>query len=188
MFKRWIIEKWQFYAEKIAYLVDLFKWSAKKNPNWALSSRVGNLGSGLILENIGVNHWETNWMFSRIIPDPRIFTTPLKIAWFGFLLGIYLNQFCYVFGGKISKSLTFSGTKNSSEICHVNSYTAGLQIFFSRLVGRSDPWNKKRWVIFWNNGPEHIKLTTVDIWEVYFTYTLTQTLVCIYVYWLLIIQ
>ena len=27
--------------------------------------------------------------------------------------------------------------------------------------------------------PKHIKLTTVDIWVVYFTNTLTQTLVCI---------
>ena len=31
-------------------------------------------------------------------------------------------------------------------------------------------------------GPRHIKLTTVDIWVVYFTYTLTQTLVSINVY------
>ena len=31
-------------------------------------------------------------------------------------------------------------------------------------------------------GPSIIKLTTVDIWVVYFTYTLTQTLVSIYVY------
>ena len=56
--------------------------------------------------------------------------------------------------------------------------------FFSRSVGQSDPWSKKCWVIFWNDGPKHIKLTTVDIWVVYFTYTLTQTqtLVCIYVY------
>ena len=29
---------------------------------------------------------------------------------------------------------------------------------------------------------KHIKLTTVDIRVVYFTYSLTQTLVCIYVY------
>ena len=29
-------------------------------------------------------------------------------------------------------------------------------------------------------GPKHIKLTTVDIWVVYVTYTLTQTLKCIY--------
>ena len=30
---------------------------------------------------------------------------------------------------------------------------------------------------------KHIKLTTVDIWVVYFTYTLTQTLayVCVYI-------
>ena len=54
--------------------------------------------------------------------------------------------------------------------------------FFSWLVGQSDPWSKKWWVIFWNGGPKHIKLTTVDIWVVYFTYTLTQTLVCIYMY------
>ena len=59
--------------------------------------------------------------------------------------------------------------------------------FYSRLVGRSDPWSKKWWVIFWNDGPKHIKLTIVDSWVVYFTYTLTQTLVYIYVYWLLII-
>ena len=49
--------------------------------------------------------------------------------------------------------------------------------FFSRLVGRSDPWSKKWWVILWYDGPKHIKLNTVDIWVVYFTYTLTQTLV-----------
>ena len=53
---------------------------------------------------------------------------------------------------------------------------AGLQIFSSRLVGRSDPWSKKWWVIFWKDVPKHIKLATVDIWVVYFTYTLTQTL------------
>ena len=37
---------------------------------------------------------------------------------------------------------------------------------------------KKWWVIFWNDGPKHIKLTTVDIWVVYLIYTqsLTQTL------------
>ena len=33
-----------------------------------------------------------------------------------------------------------------------------------------------------NDGPKYIKLTTVDVWVVNFTYTLTQTLVCIYVY------
>ena len=33
-----------------------------------------------------------------------------------------------------------------------------------------------------NDGPKHIKLTPVDIWVVYFKYTLTQTPVCIYVY------
>ena len=56
----------------------------------------------------------------------------------------------------------------------------------SRLVGLSDPWSKKWWVIFWNDGPKHFKLTTGDIWVVYFTYTLTQPLVCIiYIYcWL----
>ena len=61
--------------------------------------------------------------------------------------------------------------------------------FFSRLVGRGDPWSKKWWVIFWNDGPKHIKLTTFDIWVAYSTYTLTQTLVCtyMYVYGLLII-
>ena len=32
----------------------------------------------------------------------------------------------------------------------------------------------KRWA-------KYIKLATVDIWVVYFTYTLTQTLVCIYI-------
>ena len=37
---------------------------------------------------------------------------------------------------------------------------------------------KNLWVIFWNDEPKHIKLTTVDIWAVYFTYTLTQTLLC----------
>ena len=60
--------------------------------------------------------------------------------------------------------------------------------FFSRLVGWSDPWSKNWWDIFLNEGPKHIKLTTIDIWEVYLSYTLTQTLVYIYVNWLLIIQ
>ena len=43
--------------------------------------------------------------------------------------------------------------------------------FFSRLVGRSDPWSKKWRVIFWNDEPKHIKLTTIDNFEVYFTYS-----------------
>ena len=47
--------------------------------------------------------------------------------------------------------------------------------FFSRLVGRRDPWSKNWWAIFWNDGPTHIKLTTVDIWVVHFTYILTHT-------------
>ena len=34
----------------------------------------------------------------------------------------------------------------------------------------------------WWARPKHIKLTTIDIWVVYFIYTLTQTLVCIYMY------
>ena len=49
--------------------------------------------------------------------------------------------------------------------------------FFSRLVSLSDPWSKKWWVIFWNDGPKHIKLNNFEIWVVYFTYILTQTLV-----------
>ena len=49
--------------------------------------------------------------------------------------------------------------------------------FFKRLVGRSDPRNKKWWVIFWNDGPKHMKLITLDILVVCFNYTLTQTLV-----------
>ena len=60
----------------------------------------------------------------------------------------------------------------------IDSYRQGFR-YFSRLVGRSDPWSKKWWVIFRNDGTKHIKLTTVDIWVVYFTYTLTQTHVCI---------
>ena len=47
-------------------------------------------------------------------------------------------------------------------------HRAELQIF-SRWVGQSDPWSKKYWVIFGNDGPKHIKLNTVDIWVVYFT-------------------
>ena len=60
----------------------------------------------------------------------------------------------------------------------IKGYSAGLQIFL-RLVGRSDPWSKKRLVIFCNDWPKHIKLNTVDIGVVYFTYILTQTHVCI---------
>ena len=56
-------------------------------------------------------------------------------------------------------------------------YLQGFR-YFSRLVGQSDPWSKKWWVIFWNDGPKHIKLTTVNIWVVHFTCTLTQTLEC----------
>ena len=57
---------------------------------------------------------------------------------------------------------------------------------FSRLVGRSDTWSKKWWVIFWNDEPKHIKLNTVVIWVVYFTYTLTQTLLYTHMYSLLL--
>ena len=41
---------------------------------------------------------------------------------------------------------------NSTSVCYI-----GLQgfKFFSRLVGRSDPWSKKWWVIFWNDAPKH---------------------------------
>ena len=52
----------------------------------------------------------------------------------------------------------------SSQVCRASD-------FFSRLVGRSDPWSKKWQVIFWNDGPKHIKLTTVDIFVIYFTYS-----------------
>ena len=51
----------------------------------------------------------------------------------------------------------------------------GIQIFFQDLW--ADVTHGAR-----NDGPKNIKLTTVDIWVVYFTCTLTQTLVCIYVY------
>ena len=59
-------------------------------------------------------------------------------------------------------------------------------IFFQDWWAEVTHEANKRWVIFWNDGPKHIKLATVDIWVVYFTYivyftyTLTQTLVCIY--------
>ena len=56
-----------------------------------------------------------------------------------------------------------------------------LQIFF-KIGGPVCPIEQKWCVIFLDDGPKHIKLNTVDIWVVYFTYTLTQTLVCIYVY------
>ena len=55
----------------------------------------------------------------------------------------------------------------------------GLQIFF-KIGGPKWPMKQKRWINFWNDGPNHIKLTTVNIWVVYFTYTLTQTLECIH--------
>ena len=32
--------------------------------------------------------------------------------------------------------------------------------FFSRFASQSDPWSKKKWVIFWNDGPKHIKQLT----------------------------
>ena len=35
---------------------------------------------------------------------------------------------------------------------------------------------------FRNDGTKHIKLTTVDIWVVTFTYTLTQTRMYAYMY------
>ena len=40
--------------------------------------------------------------------------------------------------------------------------------FFFKLGGPNDPWSKIWWVIFWNDGPKHIKLTTADIWVLYF--------------------
>ena len=39
---------------------------------------------------------------------------------------------------------------------------------------------KKWWVIFWNDGPKHIKLTTVDIWVV--TYLHTDTHTCMHIF------
>ena len=63
----------------------------------------------------------------------------------------------------------------------LNKVISGLQIFFP-IGGPNPPWSKEWWVIFLNDGPKHIKLTKVDILEVYLTYTLTQTLVCIHVY------
>ena len=80
-----------------------------------------------------------------------------------------------------SYTTNFATCKNLIIIIWFSYESQGFR-FFSRLVGRSDPWSKKWWVIFWNDGPKHIKLTTVDIWVVYFTYTLTQTLVCTYMY------
>ena len=53
--------------------------------------------------------------------------------------------------------------------------------FFSRLVGRSDPWSNGG-SFSEMMGSKPIRLTTVDIWVIYFTYTITQTLVCIYLY------
>ena len=42
---------------------------------------------------------------------------------------------------------------------YLNSVTSpGLQIFF-KFGGPMWPMEQKRWVIFWNDGPKHIKLT-----------------------------
>ena len=59
-------------------------------------------------------------------------------------------------------------------------YIQGFSLFLG-LVGRSDPWSKKWWVTIGNDGLKHIKLTTVDIWVVYFTYTVhTDTDTCMH--------
>ena len=54
-----------------------------------------------------------------------------------------------------------------------NRLTAGLQIFF-KIGGPKWPMEQKMVGHFRNDGPKHIKLTTVDIWVVQLTYTLTQ--------------
>ena len=43
---------------------------------------------------------------------------------------------------------------------------------------RSDTWSKKWWVIFWIDGPKHIKLNTVDI----ILYLHTDTDTCMHMY------
>ena len=44
------------------------------------------------------------------------------------------------------------------DIDHQNQQKDGLQIC-SSLEAEANPWRKK-WVIFWNDGPKHIKLNT----------------------------
>ena len=56
----------------------------------------------------------------------------------------------------------------------------GFQIFF-KIGGPKWPMEQKVVNHFLKWWAQHIKLSTVDIWVVYFTYTLTQTLLCIYV-------
>ena len=60
---------------------------------------------------------------------------------------------------------------------HLNIYinpSSGLQIFF-KIGGPKWPMEQKWRVIFWNDGPKHIKLTTVNILVVYLTNTDTDT-------------
>ena len=76
----------------------------------------------------------------------RTWPIPYRYAWVP-----YHDTFRYL----LVKNLVISNLKIYIQ--------AGLQIFFSRIVGRCDPWSKKWWVIFWNDRPKHIKLTTIDI-------------------------
>ena len=64
---------------------------------------------------------------------------------------------------------------------HNDSYQDQHFRFFQDWWAKVTHGAKKWWVICWNEWPKHIKLSTVDIWVVNFTYTLTQTLVCIYI-------
>ena len=52
--------------------------------------------------------------------------------------------------------------------------TSGLQIFF-KIGGPKRPIEQKWWVIFWNDGLKHIKLTTSIL------YLHTETITCMYV-------
>ena len=72
----------------------------------------------------------------------------------------------------------YSENKTSSLFIKKIELVPGLEVSF-KIGGLKWPIEQK----MVGHGPKHI-----DIWVVYFTYTLTQTLVCIYVYWLLILQ
>ena len=76
--------------------------------------------------------WDQNWAdlvkFSVFLQNRIIFSNAIH----GTLLSITSNGF----SNKTVISCLFQGFR-----------------FFSGLVGGSDPWSKKWWVIFWNDGP-----------------------------------
>ena len=63
---------------------------------------------------------------------------------------LYTNGFFLLVFFCLKNFFTFTNTVDPEEMHFI--WVQGFR-FFSRLVGQSDPWSKKWWVIFWNDRP-----------------------------------